>query len=142
MHPIMAVEPRAVIIYDGECPFCSAYARLLRLREAVGPVELVDARKGGLVVDEVVAAGLDLDEGMVLKFEGVFYHGDACLNRLALMSTGSGVFNRIVATVFSRPAVSRFAYPLLRGCRNLALALLGRSRLDTASARSGAMQRR
>jgi len=133
----MAVEPRAVIVYDGECPFCSAYVRLLRLREAVGPVALVDARKGGAAVNEVVAAGLDLDEGMVLKLDGTFYHGDDCLNRLALLSTGSGAFNRTVALLFSRPGVARFAYPLLRACRNLALRLLGRSKLHLAAKRAG-----
>ena len=36
----------ARLIYDGACIFCDAYVRLLALREAVGPVELIDARSG------------------------------------------------------------------------------------------------
>lgn len=124
--------PRITIVYDGGCPFCSAYVRLVRLREAVGPVRLVDARQGGPLVDEISAAGYDLDDGMVLKLDGVFYHGDECLNRLALLSTGSGVFNRTMAFLFSRPAVARIAYPFLRAGRNLALKLMGRGKLDIA----------
>ena len=58
---------RAWIVYDGQCPFCSRYVQLLRLRESLGRVELVNARHRGPIVDEVVRAGLDLDEGMILK---------------------------------------------------------------------------
>lgn len=122
----------ATIVYDGGCPFCTAYVRLVRLREAVGPVSLVDARGGGPLVDEIAAAKLDLDDGMVLKLDGVLYHGDECLNRLALLSTSSGAFNRLNARLFSNPAAARIAYPMLRAGRNLALRLLGRQKLDIA----------
>lgn len=131
-RPPKTAASRTAIVYDGGCPFCSAYVRLVRLREAVGPVELVDARQGGPLVDEIVAAGLDLDNGMVLKLEGKFYHGDECLNRLALLSTNSGAFNRLTAQLFRRPAVARIAYPVLRAGRNLALKLMGREKLDIA----------
>ena len=47
------MEPHreAWLVYDGDCPFCSAYVRFVRLRDAVGTVHLVDAREGGPVVD-------------------------------------------------------------------------------------------
>ena len=35
------------LVYDGDCPFCSRYVQLLRIREAVGPLRLVNARDGG-----------------------------------------------------------------------------------------------
>ncbi|MBL8584496.1 MAG: hypothetical protein JNL61_20015 [Rhizobiaceae bacterium] len=69
---------------------------------------------------------------MVLKLDGAFYYGDACLNRLALLSTRSGAFNRLTAWSFSNPSLARLAYPVLRGGRNLALWLLGRGRLREA----------
>ncbi|MEP9388169.1 DCC1-like thiol-disulfide oxidoreductase family protein [Mesorhizobium sp. KR9-304] len=131
-HADQSGERRVAIVYDGGCPFCSAYVRLVRLRDAVGPVELMDARRGGPLVDEIAAAGYDLDDGMVLKLNGVLYHGDECLNRLAFLSTGSGVFNRLMAFLFSRPAAARIAYPFLRAGRNLALRLMGRRKLDIA----------
>ena len=127
-----AEQKGATIVYDGGCPFCTAYVRLVRLREAIGPVTLVDAREGGPIVDEIVAAKLDLDDGMVLKLDGVLYHGDECLNRLALLSTSSGVFNRVTAWMFRNPVAARLAYPVLRAGRNLALRLLGRQKLDIA----------
>lgn len=122
--------PDAWIVYDGDCPFCTRYVRLLRLRESAGNVALVNARDGGPLVDEIRAAGLDLNEGMVLKLGGRLYHGDECMHRLALMSTPSTLFNRINGSVFRSPTVSRLLYPLLRTGRNLTLRLLGRQRLE------------
>ena len=118
-----------VLVYDGHCPFCSTYVRVARLREAVGPFERVDARSGGPVVVEVVSAGLDLDEGMVLKYGGRLYHGADCLNMLALLSSRSGLFNRLMAFTFAQPDVARLAFPVLLAGRNATLKLLRRKRI-------------
>jgi predicted DCC family thiol-disulfide oxidoreductase YuxK len=124
-----AEMPGAWIVYDGDCPFCSRYVKLVRLREALGPVSIINAREGGPLVDEVVEAGLDLDEGMVLKVDGQLFHGDDCIHRLALLSTPSGVFNHVNRAIFRSPRVSRLLYPLFRSGRNLVLRLLGRKKI-------------
>ena len=125
------------VVYDGECPFCSAYVRMVRLREAAGPVHLLDAREPHPVVDEVKARGFDLDEGMALKIGDAVYHGDECMNRLAMMSGPSGALNRLHFWVFKNPARAKFLYPSLRACRNLALRLLGKRKIaDADSARA------
>jgi predicted DCC family thiol-disulfide oxidoreductase YuxK len=118
------------IVYDGDCPFCSHYVRLVRLKKSLGHVDLVDARAGGPIVDEVFAAGFDLDDGMVLKMDGRFYHGEACINRLALLSTPSDGFNRLNRLIFTSRTASGLLYPVLRLGRNAALRLLGRKRLN------------
>ncbi|MGH6913012.1 MAG: DCC1-like thiol-disulfide oxidoreductase family protein [Geminicoccales bacterium] len=123
-------EPGAAIVYDGQCPFCSRYVQLVRLRQSLGRVELVDAREGGPLVDEVRAAGFDLDDGMVLKLDGRFYHGADCIHRLALLSTPSSSFNRINAALFRSRTASRLMYPVLRAGRNAVLRLLGRTRIS------------
>ena len=74
------------LLYDGDCPFCSAYVSYVRLRETVGPVPLLDARAHPERVAEVKARGLDVDTGMVLKLDGRFYHGADCINALALLT--------------------------------------------------------
>ena len=63
------------LVYDGECPFCSRYVRLLRLRAAVGAVELVDARTDHPMVSYLYDLGIDLDEGMALVQDNVIAHG-------------------------------------------------------------------
>jgi predicted DCC family thiol-disulfide oxidoreductase YuxK len=123
-------EPKAWIIYDGQCPFCSRYVELVRLRDSLGRVELVDARDGGPIVDEAVRAGLDLDDGMVLKLGDRLYHGDECIHMLALLSTPSSAFNRINGAIFSSRRASRLLYPALRAGRNATLRLLGRTKMN------------
>lgn len=132
----MAETQGAAIIYDGDCPFCSRYVKLVRLREALGQVDLVNAREGGPLVDEVQRAGLDLDEGMVLKLGDRFYHGADCIHMLAVLGTSSGLFNRVTGTLFRSPVVARSLYPLLRAGRNATLALLGRRKMTAAPVRT------
>lgn len=120
------------IVYDGECPFCAAYVKLVRLRDAVGIVHLINARDPHPIVDEVLAAGFDLDEGMAMKIGGEILHGDAVMNRLAMMSSPSGALNRLHAWVFRSPVRARLLYPPLRTGRNLALRLLGHGQLKDA----------
>ena len=103
------------IVYDGDCPFCSRYVALLRLRERYD-VRLIDARK-----EPALAAsyGLDLNEGMIADLDGAVYHGGRAV---ALLSRLSGTFS-----VLRSDRVADVVYPLLRFGRNTALKLLGRS---------------
>ncbi len=118
-----------IIVYDGECPFCTRYVALLRLKAAFGDVQLVDARSDHPAIRRLLDAGIDLDEGMALIQDGRIYHGDDCIHRLALMSTPSTLFNKLNAAIFSSPTASRILYPFLRAGRNAALALLGRKKI-------------
>ena len=117
------------LVYDGECPFCTRYVKLLRLRETVGELELISARSQHPLVAEVLQQGFVIDDGMVLKMQGRYYHGDDCLHVLAMMSSQQGWFNRTNFWLFRSAWLSRVAYPVLRAGRNLALRLLGRSKL-------------
>ena len=121
--------PGLVIVYDGECPFCSAYVRLLRIKEAAGPVTLVDARQRPDVIAEARARGLDLDEGMLAIYGSRIYAGGEAMTMLSLLSTSSGMLNRLLARLFADPKRASLLYPALRACRNGALRLLGRTRI-------------
>lgn len=132
IDPNPDTEPAVSIVYDGACPFCSRFVRLLRLRDTLGRVELYDARDGGRIVDEILAAGLDMDEGMVLKMDGRLYHGEQCIHRLALLSTPSTRFNRLNRALFRSRTLSRLLYPILRAGRNAVLRLLGRPKFNAA----------
>lgn len=114
------------LIYDGECPFCSRYARLTRLRETIGPLRLINARETTPEVKAAIEAGYDLDRGMLLSLDGELYHGADCMNRLALLSSRSTLFNRLAYALFRHERFSRLAYPVLRAGRNAALRLLNR----------------
>lgn len=131
------------IAYDGECPFCSAYVRLTRLRASAGRLELIDARSGHPALDEIRRAGLDINQGMVVKHRGRLYHGADAMHVISLLSTRSSFFNGIMALMFTNKRVARMLYPVLRADRNLTLRLLGRKRIDweTADAESRSQSR-
>jgi predicted DCC family thiol-disulfide oxidoreductase YuxK len=118
------------IVYDGDCPFCSQFVALVRLREAAGPVVLLNAREDHPIVRYVKQRGVVLNQEMAMVAGDQVYAGADCMNRIALMSTNSGLFNKLNALVFSSRPVSKFMYPILRAGRNLSLKVLGRSPLE------------
>jgi predicted DCC family thiol-disulfide oxidoreductase YuxK len=106
--------PRLRIVYDGDCPFCSRYVRLLRLREQFA-VELIDAREQP---EKAASCGLDLNEGMIADLDGRARHGAEAVWLLSRLSERPGLL--------SRRGVAQAVYPLLRLGRRLALLALGR----------------
>jgi predicted DCC family thiol-disulfide oxidoreductase YuxK len=119
----------ALIIYDGACILCRNYARLVRLREAVGPVELIDARSGDPRVAGYWRQGYDLDQGMLFVHGGRVHYGGDAVHALALLSSRVRWFNRLNAAMFSSPAVAAFFYPFLKLARSCSLLVFGKGRL-------------
>ena len=114
------------LIYDGECPFCAAYMKMLRLKDSAGEVTLIDARSDDPEVARIKSLGLDLQEGMVARYGGRDYYAEECLTLLAMLSSGSGVLNGLTAWMFKNPARARFAYPIMKTGRAVTLKALGR----------------
>jgi hypothetical protein len=115
----------AWLVYDGECPVCNTYVKYIRIRETVGRLHLVDARHPSDLLDEVTAAGLDIDHGMVLKFNDVIYYGSDAVYVLTMLGTASGIFNRINYYFFGSKISANIFYPLGKAFRTLLLKLLG-----------------
>lgn len=118
------------IVYDGECPFCDNYCKLVRIKDTAGHVELVDARENTQIMKEITALGMDIDDGMVVKMNGQIYYGAEAIHVLSLISSRSGFFNRLNYHISKSKKLSQILYPILRDCRNLALWMLGKSRID------------
>ena len=122
-----------LLVYDKECPACNNYCQVLRIREGVGELNIINARENSAVMEEITAQGLDIDQGMVLKMGGQLYYGSDAIHALALISSRSGVFNRLNYWIFKSKSMSRFLYPLLRFCRNLLLKVLGKTKINNLS---------
>jgi predicted DCC family thiol-disulfide oxidoreductase YuxK len=119
------------IVYDGLCPFCSRYVMLYRIRQLMQKVHLIDARDGEQpLVKELSGKGLDLNEGMVVKWDGKLYYGADCMHILALLGSDSSAFNRLNRWLFSRERLARALYPTLVRGRKLTLRVLGRSAIE------------
>ncbi len=123
-------DDKILVVYDKQCPACDYYCNMVRIREAVGQLVLVDARDGGPIMDEITARGLDIDQGMVVKVGSELYYGPDAIHVLALMGTNKGFFNRMTYWVFRSRTVSRVLYPILKACRNLLLKILGKTKIN------------
>jgi len=118
------------LVYDGECPVCKNYSQVLRIKQSVGELDIVDARENSAMLDEITAAGLDIDQGMVLKMGDQLYYGADAVHALALISSRSGIFNRINYWLFKSKILSTLLYPLLRFCRNILLKFLIKTKIN------------
>ena len=114
------------IIYDGECPFCSRYVKLIRLEETIGDVRLIDARKNPPELNLLKEQNLDINRGMAIFLNDQLYFGADCINRLALLSSPIGLVNKLNYYIFKTPLISRILYPVLRIGRNIVIHLLSK----------------
>jgi predicted DCC family thiol-disulfide oxidoreductase YuxK len=119
-----------LLVYDKECPVCDAYCRVVRIRESVGELRLMNARENTAVMGDITRQGFDIDQGMVLKVDGVLYYGADAIHALSLMSSASGAFNRINHWIFRSKSRSRLLYPLLRSGRNVLLKALRKTKIN------------
>jgi predicted DCC family thiol-disulfide oxidoreductase YuxK len=126
----MAAKDPILLVYDKQCPACDFYCNLARIRADVGELKLVDARNAGPLLEEITRAGLDIDQGMVLKVGEKLYYGSDAIHALSLMSTRTGVFNRLAHWTFRSPRAAQILYPVLRALRNLLLKLLGKTKIN------------
>ena len=117
------------IIYDGDCPFCSKYVRLIQLKRTVGDVELINARSDNLIKEKLKKLSIDINQGMVLIHGENIYFAEDCVHRLALLSTSSTIFNRINKFIFKHKVLSKILYPIMKTGRNLILFILNRKKI-------------
>ncbi|MCJ2142019.1 DCC1-like thiol-disulfide oxidoreductase family protein [Methylobacterium sp. E-066] len=120
------------VVYDGECPFCSNYVRLMALRRSVGAVALIDAREGGPVVEDLARRGYDLNNGMVVRHGQTLYYGADALVLVSTLSEDRGAVSRTLARLLRDPSRARLLYPVMKLGRRATLALLGRKLIAQA----------
>ena len=118
---IVAAAPGDYLLYYGECPLCSRYVRMTRLRETMPGFTLLDARIHPDLVAFHRREGREINNGMILSLGGVYHHGAAALPAIAAMSTPVSAFNKINVRLFRSEALSRLTYPMMVRGRNLLL---------------------
>ncbi|MCB2073699.1 MAG: DUF393 domain-containing protein [Novosphingobium sp.] len=126
----MAERETSLIIYDGQCVFCSNYVRFMRLRDTVGHVELIDARTQDPRIGEYWSQGYDLNEGMLFVHRGIVLFGADAIHALAGLSSTSAFLSRLNRLIFSNRFVARALYPFMKLGRRVTLFLLRRKMLD------------
>ena len=123
-------RPEILLVYDKQCPACDYYCEIVRVRGSVGQLKIVDARESSEIMGEITGLGLDIDQGMVVKMGEEIYYGPDAIHALALISSRSGVFNRMNYWLFRSRRMSKILYPLLKFCRNLLLKALRKTKIN------------
>jgi predicted DCC family thiol-disulfide oxidoreductase YuxK len=115
------------LLYDGECPACSAYVAMARLRQLHPGLRLMSARSEPALVAELRGKGYEINEGMVLCLDGVIHFGADATRMIAVLgrSSPSRWRRTALASVGTAPWARRL-YPWLNRTRLLLLRMLGR----------------
>src|SRR5690554_5876653 len=82
------------IYYDGDCPFCQKYVTFTAL-SSVNP-QLVNVREDSAARAAILSRDIDIDKGMVVVVYDRWFTGADAVNKLAEMSTPSGLFNKVL----------------------------------------------
>ena len=114
-------------VYDGQCPLCHCAATAYRVRQAVGKLETIDARREHEhpILKDIQRKGPDIDRGHVIAWNGKYYQGDEALYLMAKLGATRGWFNKLTVSVFRIRWIASWTYPSLRACRNILLAIKG-----------------
>lgn len=114
-----------IVIYDGDCPFCDDYVRLMKIEDAVeGPIKIVNARSDAPEAIDA-RARYDMDEGMLVIHGGKDYYGAEALALLSSLEQKDNRFADLLRPLGSSRLASA-VYPLLKLGRRAALIALGR----------------
>jgi predicted DCC family thiol-disulfide oxidoreductase YuxK len=119
------------LLYDGDCPVCSAYVAMSRLRQLYPNLRVMSARTEAALVACLRQQGYEINEGMVLCLRGKIYFGADALHRIAELGRASSSRWRRGALAFVGTAPwAHTLYPWLNRGRRLLLRLLGRRSID------------
>ena len=118
-------KPVLEILYDGDCPFCSNYVQMLRLKEHYD-CKLLNAREQADRVEHFRAEGMEVSEGFIVTLHGKSYSGAVALSLLSRLTASEGILNRVLAVAFRSERFAHLSYPFMKTGRAMTLRLLGR----------------
>ena len=116
-----------IIVYDGDCPFCRNYVSLMRLREAISKVRLVDARDDQDLVLFLAKRGFNINEGMAVIHGDTIYFGEDAVTLISSIAISRRPIGRLIAQVLNSKKRARVLYPIMKAGRRLTLKALGLS---------------
>lgn len=111
----------ALLYYDGDCPFCNRYAKLIELRRCIN-LELCDAREN--LSYKNFDPNVQLDDGVILIVQNTtLYQGVDALNYLDNICKFKGLIFTLQRWVFANKYLGAAVYWFLKILRRIALKL-------------------
>jgi hypothetical protein len=104
---------------------------MVKLRENVGAVTLVNAREKLECVEVLSRHGININNGMVVIWDNKIFYGADAMHLLAMLSADSGLFSMVNRLVFKNKGAAKTIYPALVAGRRMTLWGLRRSMIST-----------
>lgn len=121
-----AGEAALIVVYDGQCPFCSAVSDYVALRARHGVIHQVDARRLPALVAAIQAAGHDLDRDFLVVHGDDLYFGADGVRALSQADLGTGWPIRAMRRLFGKEGQGARLYRTLNFGRRGLLKILRR----------------
>jgi hypothetical protein len=118
------------LIYDGDCYLCHHTAQSLRFNHSVKHWLLLNARESHPLVNQILAKGVDLNEGLLVIYKHQMVSGKEALALLSLLTSPVNVINRCTSMLFKSKPLSFLAYPLLKLTRLFLLKIRGKKLIN------------
>lgn len=116
------MKQKLILYYDKQCPFCSKYANLLKLKENF-EINLKDAREN---LDEisVLCKNLDINDGFIVIYKNDCFQGAKALEFLNRAVDKTTILGKLHFFFAYENIFSKFLYKTLFILRKIALFIL------------------
>ena len=114
------------LVYDGDCPFCSAFAQRAELKGGLPDLDIRDGRTDHALRADLAKRGYRLANGAMLLEQDRVWHGSAAIAELHRRMQPSDALLQVLQGLFQQDDRARQIYPLLLLARRIALAAKGR----------------
>ena len=120
------MNPKLVLIYDGDCPFCNKFAELIELKSGLPNLTVKNARDNKLEMKELYLKGYDIDQGAILLKNDEIFHGASAINWIcSQIKEPTDSLLRVLSITFMNKKRTNLLFPFLLIGRRIILSLKG-----------------
>jgi predicted DCC family thiol-disulfide oxidoreductase YuxK len=111
-----------VLLYDGECPFCTSLSEYYKLKQALPGLEIISLRDAENLKKLNLPKDLDFNEGMILvQKNGQILQGEPAFQLINSKTDISSLKDFFIVGANSKKWMTAWVYPLFFQLRKLVL---------------------
>lgn len=107
------------IVYDRECPFCSDFVSLNRLKKRGYNVTLFNARETDNKLIKNLAKNYDLDYGMIVVLDQKIFYGSSAASFISSSFYKKNIKSLLYYLILVNKKIAKITYPFLVFLRNI-----------------------
>ena len=121
------MSDKTLFIYDGECPFCNHFAKLIELKGKLPSLQIEDGRDNLKHLTQLYKKGYDLNKGAILIHNGNIMHGADAINWICSeIKDPNDSLLETLRIIFTSNKRSKLLFPFLLWGRRISLTVKGK----------------